>query len=49
MDIQGRTILQQTGIRSNANYKFRNEIGKGIYIAEIRQGQQLKVIKLQKQ
>lgn len=46
MDVQGRTILNQNGIQPNGSFDVRNDFGKGIYFAEIRQGLQRKVIKL---
>lgn len=49
MDIQGRILVNETGIQPNGNFIVRNNLSKGIYVAEIRQGMQRKVLKLQKQ
>lgn len=46
MDIGGRLLLSQSDIPANSNLNVGSDLGKGVYVAEIRQGTQRRVIKL---
>ena len=45
-DAQGKLLLNQSGIPANSTITVGNTLNKGIYMVEIRQGTQRKVIKL---
>ncbi len=47
-DAQGKLLLNQSGIPANSTFTVGNTLEKGIYMVEIRQGTQRKVIKLLK-
>ena len=49
IDSEGRVVSDQTGIQPNSMLGIGNGYTPGIYLAEIRQGAQFKVIRLMKQ
>lgn len=46
LDSKGRLLLSQSDIPANSAYTVGRNLGKGVYVVEIRQGTQRKVIKL---
>ena len=47
-DINGRFISKLNAVK-NQTYKFGNDLRPGVYMIEVRQGQQRKTVKLVKQ